>query len=230
MAGGGWRRGGLALVVVMVVVVVTVATLAEEVIALEWPPRWVSEHHQPKLRRDHQHLATAAAATAAAAARAAVGTARLTAAAATSSSGAVDGAIGHTEGSGTCRREQPAPITKRELTILRKRLEHAHRLERRLVGLVDHQDVTAPRRAYQRRVLPSDVATLEHRPQRERRDGRVAVQLDVLALRPQQVEQLVSELVLTDALQQRQQQQQQRWRLLGRGDEGYGCERCGCGC
>ena len=66
--------------------------------------------------------------------------------------------------------------------------------------LIDHQHAAEARRTHESRVLVAYGPRGQDWPQRERRDGGVAMELHVLALCSQQLEQLIRELVLADAL------------------------------
>uniref|UniRef100_A0A182UUB4 Uncharacterized protein n=1 Tax=Anopheles merus TaxID=30066 RepID=A0A182UUB4_ANOME len=103
-------------------------------------------------------------------------------------------------------RANLAPVGQQHLAVLDERLQYAGDVDGRLVRLVHHQHVPVPDRLHQRRVLVRDPAVPHRRLQRQRLDGGVAVQLDVLARPPHQLQQPVDDLVLADALVAHQQQ------------------------
>ena len=95
--------------------------------------------------------------------------------------------------------QRPA-VGERELAVLGEGLEDADDFERRLVGLVHDEDAAAAGRGHEGRIVPDDDAVPERRRERERRDRRVPVELDVLALRVEEVQEAIGQLVLPDAL------------------------------
>uniref|UniRef100_A0A182UJF5 Uncharacterized protein n=1 Tax=Anopheles melas TaxID=34690 RepID=A0A182UJF5_9DIPT len=103
-------------------------------------------------------------------------------------------------------RANLAPVGQQHLAVLDERLQYAGDVDGRLVRLVHHQHVPVPDRLHQRRVFVRDPAVPHRRLQRQRLDGGVAVQLDVLARPPHQLQQPVDDLVLADALVAHQQQ------------------------
>ena len=79
-------------------------------------------------------------------------------------------------------------------------------MPRRLVRLVHHQDVAEPRRLDQRRVLHHQRAAVHLLARGQLLHRRVAVELDVLARPPEQLQEAVGQLVLAHALVADQEQ------------------------
>ena len=106
---------------------------------------------------------------------------------------------------------EQATVAEHEFPVFDQPLQYPHHLLRRLVDLVDDQDVPLLRCLHQRRVLPDDAAGFDGGPDGERRDGGVAVELDVLPGERELLQQPVDDAVLPDALGQERDGTARAW-------------------
>mmetsp|Transcript_111005 Transcript_111005/g.318986 ORF Transcript_111005/g.318986 Transcript_111005/m.318986 type:complete len:476 (+) Transcript_111005:380-1807(+) len=98
------------------------------------------------------------------------------------------------------------PIGELHLAVLEEALQHADDLGWCLVELVHDQDPSALEGADKGRIFVLEHATFERRQQCQRLHSRVAVQLHILPLEPEELQKPVGELVLTHTLVADEQQ------------------------
>jgi hypothetical protein len=112
----------------------------------------------------------------------------------------VDGHVVGVDAADGAGGDDAAAVREAHLAVLHQGLEHGDDLQRRLVGLVDHEAPPLSHGLHQRGVLPHHAPVDERRGQGELAHRRVAVQLDVLPLNLAQLQHPVRDLVLAHAL------------------------------